>query len=66
MPPLPENDLYMMVGEIRSDVKKLLENDTTTQQRVGSLEKKFWIAVGATGFLGAMVTPAVAKLFGFF
>lgn len=64
MLPQNESELYLMVGEIRSDVKKLLENDVSTQQRVGSLEKKIWTASGAAAFLGMFVTTAAAKIFG--
>lgn len=64
MPQLQETDLYMMVGEIRSDVKKLLQTNEVNDKRIGSLERKIWTASGAAAFLGMMVTTAVAKVAG--
>ena len=58
------NDLYTMVGEIRSDVKKLLKNDTDQDNRIGAIEKKLWVASGTAGILAMLVGPAVAKMFG--
>lgn len=52
-----DNDLHMMVGEIRSDVKKLLKLDA----RVSTLEKKWWTTLAAIGLL---VPVAVARAFG--
>lgn len=57
--PTNPNDLYMMVGEIRSDVKKLLNAQATTDTRVGSLERKFWTAVGSFAVLMPFLPAAV-------
>ena len=58
----PDNDLHMMVGEIRSDVKKLLNNADNTDKRVGSLEKKWWTTIA---LVGLWATTAVAHAIGF-
>ena len=59
---MDEQDLHMMVGEIRSDVKKLLVNSSDTDKRVGALEKKWWTTVA---LVGLWATTAVAHAFGF-
>lgn len=59
----PQNELHLMVGEIRSDVKKLLENAANTDSRVGSLEKKWWTTLAAVGL---WATAAVAHAVGMF
>lgn len=58
---MDEQDLHLMVGEIRSDVKKLLGNATDTDKRVGSLEKKWWTTVA---LVGLWATAGVAKALG--
>lgn len=55
----PDQDLLLMIGEIRSDVKKLL----TLEKRVSRLEHGAWVAAGVAGTLAATVTTAIAKLF---
>lgn len=55
------NEMYMMVGEIRSDVKKLLEHSKDTDSRVSSLEKKWWTTAVA---IGLMFPVTVARALG--
>ena len=58
---MDEQDLHMMVGEIRSDVKKLLANSADTDKRVGALEKKWWSTIA---LIGLFVPVAIAKAIG--
>jgi hypothetical protein len=60
---MDEQDLHMMVGEIRSDVKKLLVNSGETDKRVGTLEKKWWTTIA---LVGLWATTAVAHAIGLY
>lgn len=42
-----EHTLYMMVGEIRSDVKTLLARSAVDDKRIRSLERWRWYQGGA-------------------
>lgn len=66
MPLIQDTDLYMMVGEIRSDVKKLLENSGDHAARITSLERWRWVAHGAMLVVMLGVPTAVARAFGYF
>jgi type II secretory pathway component PulL len=56
--PVTENNLYMVVGEIRSDVKKLLNGEYDTNKRLTSLERWRWWQAGA----GACLAFVAAKI----
>jgi len=53
-------DLYTAIGEIRSDVKALLANDSDLSKRVGWLEKKYWLAAGGASVIGIFIPAAIA------
>lgn len=46
----PDN-LYMVIGEIRSDVKKLLFDSRNTETRLSKVEKRQWWFSGVTACL---------------
>jgi hypothetical protein len=52
------HDLTLMVGEIHSDVKKLLEQDREYGKRIHSLERTRWYA---GGFIAAGVAYVAMK-----
>ena len=56
---MDEVELVFMVGEIRSDVKKLLVQDREYDKRIHSLERTRWYA---GGFLGAALAIVAAKM----
>ena len=56
-----DSDLHLLIGEIHSDVKKLLANASVTDKRVSSLEKKWWTTVAMAGL---WLTAGVARAFG--
>lgn len=58
---MDDKDVYTMLGEIHSDVKKLLSNAKDTDKRVGSLEKKWWTTIA---LVGLWATSAVAHTLG--
>lgn len=64
--PSADFDLYTAIGEIRSDVKTLLENRADLGKRVSWLEKKYWIAMGGASVVFMMVPAAIAKAVGLF
>lgn len=66
MQPMQESDnLFLMVGEIRSDVKKLLENNTAQDKRLGALERKFWTSTSAIALIATAAMTGAAKALGF-
>lgn len=50
-------ELHMMVGEIRSDVKKLLKSDDAYDKRIRKLEHRQWWMTG----VGATLAVVFAK-----
>jgi hypothetical protein len=67
----PDTDLYLMVGEIKSDVKAILAQNAAYEKRISDVEKrtfkverKIWTGAGAAAMLSMFVTAAVAKVFG--
>lgn len=44
-PVTPEN-LYMIIGEIHSDVKHLMDRETKNEERLSKVEKRQWVSVG--------------------
>ncbi len=59
------NDLMILLGEIKSDVKKLLKDDEDKNKRITRLERYSWMIAGAAGGLGSLFPSAIAKAFGF-
>jgi H+/Cl- antiporter ClcA len=57
-------DLIMILGEIKSDVKKLLKEDESKEKRLSRLERYSWMIAGAAGSVGAVFPSAIAKAFG--
>ncbi len=55
---LEDNDLHMMVGEIRSDVKKLLKSDIDYGKRLATVEHRQWWMAG----VGACVAFFAARM----
>ena len=60
----PEQDLLLMVGEIRSDVKQLLASKTDFETRISSLEKWRYILTGLAAAGGSVIPTAIAKALG--
>jgi hypothetical protein len=59
---MDNNDLHLMVGEIRADVKSLLSAKGDTQKRVAKLENSFSYYRGALWIIGFIVTGVVIPL----
>lgn len=55
-----QNEIYLMLGEVRAGVKQLLEASERQEQRVSALEKSKNFMLGAAGVIGAGASGAVA------
>lgn len=66
----PDDNLYLMVGEIRADVKTLVAREIANSERIATLEKRQWIGAGMAGAIIIYLTGAaerfgvLMKLFG--
>jgi len=58
------DELMVMVGEIRADVKTLLRNDAEKGKRLTSLERDSWMAKGALALAAAAFATKVRALLG--
>jgi hypothetical protein len=61
---MEHDNLMLMVGEIRSDVKKLLESSLSQDKRISSLERYRYSVAGFCAAAGMIVPTAIAKAFG--
>jgi hypothetical protein len=58
------DELMVMVGEIRADVKTLLRNDAEKGKRIAVLERDSWWAKGALALAAAAFTAKIRALLG--
>ena len=63
---IDENRIYLLLGELRGDVKAILASRSETKadvedldKRVAVLEKSRHIMLGGAAAIGAVVTPAI-------
>lgn len=64
MTPETQERLLNDVGEIKANVKHLLERGVDHNKRLGSLERRRWMEQGAIGVLAAVIVPKVRAIFG--
>lgn len=60
----PNNELHLMVGEIRSDVKTLLAHAKAHDTRITAVEHKQWYISGGMAALAVFIVPKLKMVLG--
>lgn len=50
-----QDEILLMLGEVRADVKTLLKSDEDQEERLRSLEQSAWKKSGIMGAIGAII-----------